>query len=170
MHADPLRQEHCPDTHAPHCPSRCPRFLSLSPRKEFKKLQKEPVQNIEAVPLESNILEWHYVIQGPPDSPYDGGFYHGMLRCVVVLFDGTLPLACQVNVKVIVALQVPARVPLQATEHPHVHAKVSIIPQPTSPHITTALASLTPHHSERCTGKACARIAAGVSRSTNACA
>lgn len=30
-------------------------------------------------PLPSNILEWHYVIEGPKDSPYYGGFYHGAL-------------------------------------------------------------------------------------------
>lgn len=30
-----------------------------------------------AEPLPSNILEWHYVIRGPEDSLYAGGFYHG---------------------------------------------------------------------------------------------
>lgn len=49
-------------------------------RKEFKKLQKEPVPNIEAVPRESNMLEWNYCITGPKDSPYEGGFYHGKLK------------------------------------------------------------------------------------------
>jgi ubiquitin-conjugating enzyme E2 J2 len=48
-------------------------------RKEFARLLKAPPQYIEAVPLESNILEWHYVITGPPDSPYDGGLYTGKL-------------------------------------------------------------------------------------------
>ena len=27
----------------------------------------------------SNILEWHFVISGPTDSPYEGGQYHGKL-------------------------------------------------------------------------------------------
>merc|ERR1712137_687411 len=40
---------------------------------------KEPVPNIEACPRENNILEWHYVILGPKDSPYAGGIYHGKL-------------------------------------------------------------------------------------------
>ena len=31
-------------------------------------------------PLPSNMLEWHYVIEGPPGSPYQGGFYHGIIR------------------------------------------------------------------------------------------
>jgi ubiquitin-conjugating enzyme E2 J2 len=46
-------------------------------RKELIELRKKPIENIRAAPKESNILEWHYVIQGPKGSPYDGGFYHG---------------------------------------------------------------------------------------------
>jgi ubiquitin-conjugating enzyme E2 J2 len=49
-------------------------------RKEYLALQKKPVDNIIAVPLETNILEWHYVITGPNDSPYAGGHYHGKLK------------------------------------------------------------------------------------------
>ncbi|KAJ3074902.1 hypothetical protein HDU98_009871 [Podochytrium sp. JEL0797] len=48
-------------------------------RKEFNHLQKEPVPFIQAKPLESNILEWHYLLEGPADSPYAGGFYWGKL-------------------------------------------------------------------------------------------
>lgn len=40
-------------------------------------MQKKPVENIRAAPKETNILEWHYVIEGPKGSPYEGGFYHG---------------------------------------------------------------------------------------------
>ena len=43
-------------------------------------LCKNPVENIEAVPLDSNILDWHYVIKGVDDSPYAGGYYHGKLK------------------------------------------------------------------------------------------
>jgi ubiquitin-conjugating enzyme E2 J2 len=46
-------------------------------RKEFVALQKKPLEGIRAAPLESNILEWHYVIEGAKDSPFEGGFYHG---------------------------------------------------------------------------------------------
>lgn len=46
-------------------------------RKEFKDLQKNPVENIRAAPKEINILEWHYVIEGQKGSPFEGGFYHG---------------------------------------------------------------------------------------------
>ena len=40
-------------------------------RKELASLIKSPVENIEALPLESNILEWHYVITGTQGSPYE---------------------------------------------------------------------------------------------------
>ena len=31
-------------------------------------------------PLPSNMLEWHFVIEGPAGSPYQGGYYHGIIR------------------------------------------------------------------------------------------
>jgi len=40
---------------------------------------KDPVPYITAQPLPSNILEWHYVVRGPENSPYEGGLYHGKL-------------------------------------------------------------------------------------------
>jgi ubiquitin-conjugating enzyme E2 J2 len=43
-------------------------------RKELRELKKNPVNNIQALPKESNILEWHYVIEGPKGSPYEGGW------------------------------------------------------------------------------------------------
>ncbi|KAJ3248658.1 Ubiquitin-conjugating enzyme E2 6 [Chytriomyces hyalinus] len=48
-------------------------------RKELIALQKEEIPFITAKPLESNVLEWHYMIKGPPDSPYSGGVYWGKL-------------------------------------------------------------------------------------------
>ena len=30
-------------------------------RKEYKELLKKPLENIRAIPKESNILEWHYM-------------------------------------------------------------------------------------------------------------
>jgi hypothetical protein len=65
-------------------------------RKEYKLLQSKPVENIRGVsrvllflrsllplmsrsaaPLENNVLEWHYVIEGAKGTPYEGGWYHG---------------------------------------------------------------------------------------------
>jgi len=48
-------------------------------RRDAARIAKDPVPFVIAAPLPSNILEWHYVVQGPPDSPYEGGFYHGKL-------------------------------------------------------------------------------------------
>ncbi|ORX77941.1 UBC-like protein [Anaeromyces robustus] len=47
--------------------------------REYKKLSLNPPPYIIAKPLDSNILEWHYIITGPPDSPYHNGEYHGVL-------------------------------------------------------------------------------------------
>ncbi|KAG0232088.1 Ubiquitin-conjugating enzyme E2 6 [Actinomortierella wolfii] len=47
--------------------------------KEYINIQKSPPAYLFARPLESNILEWHYVLKGPPDTPYFGGEYHGKL-------------------------------------------------------------------------------------------
>ena len=48
-------------------------------RKEYMKINKCPVPNIIAKPLDTNILEWYYVIEGPKDSPYENGTYMGKL-------------------------------------------------------------------------------------------
>lgn len=47
--------------------------------RELKALRKDPLTDprIVAVPNETNILEWHYVIEGV--GPYQGGYYHGKL-------------------------------------------------------------------------------------------
>mmetsp|Transcript_49079 Transcript_49079/g.147804 ORF Transcript_49079/g.147804 Transcript_49079/m.147804 type:complete len:230 (-) Transcript_49079:225-914(-) len=49
--------------------------------RELQSLQKNPLKNprITATPHESNILEWHYVIEGSKGTPYEGGHYHGKL-------------------------------------------------------------------------------------------
>ena len=43
------------------------------------RIKRDPVPYVTAEPLPSNILEWHYVVQGPEQSPYEGGYYHGKL-------------------------------------------------------------------------------------------
>ncbi|KAJ2554249.1 Ubiquitin-conjugating enzyme E2 6 [Coemansia sp. RSA 1933] len=48
--------------------------------KEYLVIQKNPTPFITAKPLETNILEWHYVLSGPPDTQYEGGEYHGRLK------------------------------------------------------------------------------------------
>ncbi|CAH7687863.1 ubiquitin-conjugating enzyme E2 J2 [Phakopsora pachyrhizi] len=45
--------------------------------KEHADLNKCPPPFIIARPKESDILEWHYIIRGPPDTPYAGGEFWG---------------------------------------------------------------------------------------------
>ncbi|PSN71843.1 UBC-like protein [Corynespora cassiicola Philippines] len=47
--------------------------------KEYATISRSPPPYIIAHPSESNILEWHYILTGPPDTPYDGGQYWGTL-------------------------------------------------------------------------------------------
>jgi len=48
-------------------------------RKDYNRIMRDPVPFITAAPHPANILEWHYVVRGPPQSPYNGGVYHGKL-------------------------------------------------------------------------------------------
>ncbi|VDN56969.1 unnamed protein product [Dracunculus medinensis] len=48
-------------------------------QRDLLHLKKEPIPFARALPLSSNILEWHFVIEGVPSTPYEGGFYHGKL-------------------------------------------------------------------------------------------
>ncbi|KAF2009764.1 ubiquitin-conjugating enzyme E2 6 [Aaosphaeria arxii CBS 175.79] len=47
--------------------------------KEYAAISKSPPPYIIAHPSEKNILEWHYILTGPPDTPYEGGQYWGTL-------------------------------------------------------------------------------------------
>lgn len=47
--------------------------------REYRSMEESPPPYIIARPEEENILEWHYVIQGPPGTPYAHGQYHGTL-------------------------------------------------------------------------------------------
>jgi len=47
--------------------------------REYQNIQKNPPPYIIAHPSESNILEWHYILTGPPNTPYEGGQYWGSL-------------------------------------------------------------------------------------------
>ncbi|KAF2731784.1 UBC-like protein [Polyplosphaeria fusca] len=47
--------------------------------KEYAAISKSPPPYIIAHPSEKNILEWHYILTGPPETPYEGGQYWGTL-------------------------------------------------------------------------------------------
>jgi ubiquitin-conjugating enzyme E2 J2 len=48
-------------------------------RVELRNIAREPPQHITARPLPSNILQWYFLLEGPPGSPYEGGTYLGRL-------------------------------------------------------------------------------------------
>ncbi|KAL8861586.1 MAG: hypothetical protein Q9178_002110 [Gyalolechia marmorata] len=56
--------------------------------REYTTITANPPPYITAHPSESNILEWHYIITGPPQTPYHGGQYWGTL-----LFPSNYPFA-----------------------------------------------------------------------------
>lgn len=45
--------------------------------REAQQMAKKPVREYHAYPTEGNLLEWHFTLRGPADSPYSEGFYHG---------------------------------------------------------------------------------------------
>lgn len=49
-------------------------------KKELKFMHDEPPELIHARPDERNMLIWHYLLQGPPDTVFEGGWYWGRLR------------------------------------------------------------------------------------------
>ncbi|KAK3349497.1 ubiquitin-conjugating enzyme/RWD-like protein [Lasiosphaeria hispida] len=56
--------------------------------REYKSISENPPPYITAHPSESNILEWHYIITGPENTPYFGGQYWGTL-----IFPANYPFA-----------------------------------------------------------------------------
>ncbi|KAK3049390.1 Ubiquitin-conjugating enzyme E2 6 [Extremus antarcticus] len=47
--------------------------------REYASITANPPPFIAARPSEQNILEWHYILTGPPQTPYEGGQYWGTL-------------------------------------------------------------------------------------------
>jgi len=47
--------------------------------KEAERLAANPPEYIYAKPEENNLFHFHYVLLGPPETPYAGGIYHGVL-------------------------------------------------------------------------------------------
>eukprot|EP00285_Hemiselmis_virescens_P009860 CAMPEP_0173395978 /NCGR_PEP_ID=MMETSP1356-20130122/34025_1 /TAXON_ID=77927 ORGANISM="Hemiselmis virescens, Strain PCC157" /NCGR_SAMPLE_ID=MMETSP1356 /ASSEMBLY_ACC=CAM_ASM_000847 /LENGTH=167 /DNA_ID=CAMNT_0014354875 /DNA_START=52 /DNA_END=552 /DNA_ORIENTATION=+ len=46
---------------------------------EAKKMESDPCPEFEAHPVENNLFDWHFVLRGPPDSPFEGGLFHGRI-------------------------------------------------------------------------------------------
>ncbi|XP_047328857.1 ubiquitin-conjugating enzyme E2 34-like [Impatiens glandulifera] len=49
-------------------------------QKEYRSLCKEPVSHVTARPSPTDILEWHYVLEGSEGTPFSGGYYYGKIK------------------------------------------------------------------------------------------
>lgn len=49
-------------------------------QKEYLSLQRDPAPFIRVSFSETSPLQWDYVLEGPPNSPYEGGLFWGRLR------------------------------------------------------------------------------------------
>jgi len=47
--------------------------------REAQELSSSPSPDYTAVPLESDLFEWHFTMRGPPNSAYAEGIYHGRI-------------------------------------------------------------------------------------------
>ena len=47
--------------------------------REAQELAASPSADYTAVPLETDLFEWHFTLRGPPNSVYEGGIYHGRI-------------------------------------------------------------------------------------------
>ncbi|KAL2151804.1 hypothetical protein VTH82DRAFT_4987 [Thermothelomyces myriococcoides] len=61
-----------------------PKFNSKSPTirrilREAHELSSSPSADYHAVPLETDLFEWHFTLRGPPKSPFEEGIYHGRI-------------------------------------------------------------------------------------------
>ncbi|KAL2179173.1 ubiquitin-conjugating enzyme/RWD-like protein [Thermothelomyces heterothallicus CBS 202.75] len=61
-----------------------PKFNSKSPTirrilREAHELTSSPSADYHAVPLETDLFEWHFTLRGPPKSPFESGIYHGRI-------------------------------------------------------------------------------------------
>ncbi|XP_072757858.1 ubiquitin-conjugating enzyme E2 J2-like [Anoplolepis gracilipes] len=48
-------------------------------KQDYLHLKMDPVPYILAEPVPTNLLEWHYVVKGPENTLYEGGYYHGKI-------------------------------------------------------------------------------------------
>ena len=48
--------------------------------KEFQNMKKDPSEDFVASPLKDDMFCWHFTIRGPPDTEFEGGLYHGIIK------------------------------------------------------------------------------------------
>lgn len=48
-------------------------------KQDYIQIKTNPVPYVTAEPLPHNLFEWHYILEGPENSPFEGGYYHGKI-------------------------------------------------------------------------------------------
>ena len=49
-------------------------------QKEFQNMLKDPSNDFVANPIKDDMFCWHFTIRGPPDTEFEGGLYHGIIK------------------------------------------------------------------------------------------
>ena len=48
--------------------------------KEYQNMIKDPSEDFFASPIKDDMFCWHFTIRGPPDTEFEGGLYHGVIK------------------------------------------------------------------------------------------
>ena len=49
-------------------------------QKEYQNMIKDPSNEFFAAPIKDDMFCWHFTIRGPPDTEFEGGLYHGVIK------------------------------------------------------------------------------------------
>ena len=49
-------------------------------QKEFQSMINDPSDDFYANPIKDDMFCWHFTIRGPPDTEFEGGLYHGIIK------------------------------------------------------------------------------------------
>ena len=49
-------------------------------QKEYQNMIKDPSNDFFANPIKDDMFCWHFTIRGPPDTEFEGGLYHGVIK------------------------------------------------------------------------------------------
>lgn len=52
-------------------------------KSERNQLLSNPSEGINAYPIKNDFYNWHFTFQGPEDTEYEGGYYHGHMKIPV---------------------------------------------------------------------------------------
>ena len=49
-------------------------------QKEFQNMINDPSEDFYVNPIKDDMFCWHFTIRGPPDTEFEGGLYHGIIK------------------------------------------------------------------------------------------